>query len=376
MMSNNRPKHLSLVSNEELIASRVDPTYYSKVGVIRVSRDGKVVKLTEQAEAVLFESNEVDRSVELIISDIFPNLKGRNWHKLVETVDECQATKFVDRLPPLRGSKLIECVARTEALESAIDIIINPLTAEKTLLKYYETLFRTSHMDLVIKSNDGKYLAASDAFLNTFDLKREEVIGQSVFDFFPPEFAEHVTTHDNLVYEHGTTVSQVDSIPKGDKSLLVTKIPIQFEADNDSFDGLASVAIDISQLAKKVNRNDLKNQQNSDFLKLSADLLFETDKDWNITYSNLDASRHVSGIRLNVGEDLMFNLTHIVRDTGSLYKYIENLRIGSISNQQFTLSNNLTIKLGIISRYTMVSDVSTLIYRGTISIIHQPNVED
>ncbi|RYZ96659.1 MAG: diguanylate cyclase, partial [Moraxellaceae bacterium] len=64
-----------------------------------------------------------------------------------------------------------------------------------------------------IKDNDGKFVYINPTFERTFDILLEDIIGKTVFDYWPLEVAQKVHAHDAPIYTSNEQVEAYEDVP-------------------------------------------------------------------------------------------------------------------------------------------------------------------
>ena len=100
-----------------------------------------------------------------------------------------------------------------------------------------------------IEPNNSKVLYASDNFIEMVGIPATEMIGKNMYELFPPEFAEKITTDDILVVENGKIIVLDEDL--NNKNYTTIKFPVKFE--NEQY--LAGYTIDITE--RKQNELEL-----------------------------------------------------------------------------------------------------------------------
>jgi PAS domain S-box-containing protein len=75
----------------------------------------------------------------------------------------------------------------------------------------FEALFENSHALIVIRSRDGRYLAANPRFRAVMGLNRLE--GRSIYDILPAELADALLARERRVFETGERLVEEETIP-------------------------------------------------------------------------------------------------------------------------------------------------------------------
>ena len=118
----------------------------------------------------------------------------------------------------------------------------------KTLSNELEAILDRIPATIFRKNRKGEYTQVNQAFTETFNLNKEDIIGKTSFDFFPSDRAEIIHKNDLKVMTSGKPQlnNEVNVDVDGEKkSLIINKIP-QFNTDGDVI-GLIGITTDISQ---------------------------------------------------------------------------------------------------------------------------------
>jgi rsbT co-antagonist protein RsbR len=122
-------------------------------------------------------------------------------------------------------------------------------------------LQEASHLQAVIdtfddliffKNREHRWTGCNDAFCRLLGLRREQVIGHSDADYFPPEQAEVFLQIDSQVMETGEPIANEEQITTSDGSvhtIYTRKYPLRDETD--TIIGLAGIITDITGLKKR-----------------------------------------------------------------------------------------------------------------------------
>lgn len=132
------------------------------------------------------------------------------------------------------------------------------LAAERNMLR---TIIDTVPEIIYVKNNEGRFILINKACREAMSYvpTATEIIGKTVFDIFPQEYAERQWAEDQQIVETGVSVKGVEEVGNPETgqivTLLTTKVPLK---DNyDHVVGLVGVAHDISDL-KHIERQALE----------------------------------------------------------------------------------------------------------------------
>ncbi|REJ86418.1 MAG: PAS domain S-box protein [Planctomycetota bacterium] len=97
----------------------------------------------------------------------------------------------------------------------------------------YHSLVDNLPIYLVRKDLDGRVTFANDNLCRLLERPRDEVIGRTDYDFFPPDLAEKYRTDDRRVIETGQVFSDIEENRSGDRASFfeVRKTPIRDSSD-------------------------------------------------------------------------------------------------------------------------------------------------
>ncbi|MBN1382424.1 MAG: PAS domain S-box protein [Deltaproteobacteria bacterium] len=101
---------------------------------------------------------------------------------------------------------------------------------------------------IYFKDKDGNYLACNQAFADYIGLDKEQIIGKTDFDIFPPEKAEFNHSNESAVinYAYPQYIASWNSKPDGKRLLIETCISPYLQTDG-KLCGIVGVSRDISE---------------------------------------------------------------------------------------------------------------------------------
>ena len=120
-----------------------------------------------------------------------------------------------------------------------------------------------------IKDADGRYIMVNSRFEELFSCKKEEVVGKTVYDIFPPDVADQFRRNDQMVIIHKKPYQAEDRIPLHDDThwYLSVRFPL--------FDETGQVA---RVCGISVNITDLKQAQHK-LRRLSGSIITNQEKE-------------------------------------------------------------------------------------------------
>ena len=161
----------------------------------------------------------------------------------------------------------------------------------KALSNELEDIFDRIPATIFRKNRKGEYTQVNQAFADTFNLKKEDIIGKTSFNFFPSEQAEIFHENDLKVMRSGEAqLDEMNVDVEGEKRWLVmNKIP-QFNTDGEVI-GLIGITTDISQqiaYEQEIIESEKKYRQ---LIEDSLEGVWIIDEEANTTLVNLSMSR-------------------------------------------------------------------------------------
>ncbi len=131
-----------------------------------------------------------------------------------------------------------------------------------------------------VRPNESRNLFASDNFQEMIGVSADEMIGKSMRELFPPEFADKITADDWLVVSQGLIVHQEEEL--GGRHYTTIKFPIQLEERHL----LAGYTIDITE--RKRAEEELRRRENQlqKILEILPIGLWFADREGNLLRGN------------------------------------------------------------------------------------------
>jgi len=205
------------------------------------------------------------------------DLEARS-ENLTKVVDNFQTEFFSPRVYGGQGAHLrgLASVLRDEngaivgAIETFRDITVRK-EAEKTIkeqLNFLQSLLDAIPNPVFYKDAEGLYRGCNKAFEAFFGVNREELIGKSVFDLAPREFAEVYFNKDTELFSKpGTQVYEAQTKSADGSLRNVIYHKATFSNVDGTLGGLVGVILDISH-RKKVEEGLIESEQ---FMKAILD---------------------------------------------------------------------------------------------------------
>lgn len=140
-----------------------------------------------------------------------------------------------------------EIIAVVETLE---DITDRKLAEEETAAHYafLQTIIDAIPNPIFYKDANGLYMGCNSAFTSFFGKKQHEIIGQSLLDLMPEEYAQTSIRNDRLIFESGSSAQYETDLVRSDnlpRNVLVSKAPF-FRGDG-TFAGIVGAFVDITE---------------------------------------------------------------------------------------------------------------------------------
>ncbi|NTW81687.1 MAG: PAS domain S-box protein, partial [Geobacteraceae bacterium] len=182
---------------------------------------------------------------------------------------------------PIRNSRN-EIIAAVETLE---DITERKLAEETTVA---HNLFLQEIIDAIpnpvyFKNIKGVYLGCNIAFKVFFGKTADKIIGHTLLDIMPEDYAEESIRNDQTVIESGSSVQYETELVRGDdivRNILVSKAP--FSNPDGSLGGIVGAFVDVTDQHEK----DEQIRKMSRAIEQSPASIVMTNADGNIEYVN------------------------------------------------------------------------------------------
>ncbi|MBX2870419.1 MAG: PAS domain-containing protein [Acidiferrobacterales bacterium] len=378
MTSQNITNAPKLVKHTSRDAAMDRPDFFA-TGIINVKASSEIVSANNIATELLGFPEEFEFRGKNFL-EVCSSLGTESWSELLAELEQNKACEFGAVFLNYVGDYVeLNCLAVFELGASVMDIYLSDTDEQGgkydavfRKLEICESFLETDLMDINIKNTDMEYEVTSGLFEKTFSLESGGAVGKTPFDIYPPAFADHVTSHDQMVLDRKQVVTQIDVVPYSGKHLLVQKFPL---FRNNSVSGIGVFAVDVTSLKDTERRLlDSKNKY-SDYVDLCEDILWEADGDWLLRESNVADVPNISGIELKNGENFLSAIKANLSNSSEFEIFVNSLGKNEILKQVFELKNGFRIRLGI-KACTMATGINGMadshedvFYRGIITIL-------
>lgn len=155
----------------------------------------------------------------------------------VAEMGEREMRELLEALVDERTCKLREEIAAREAADAA-------LIAKEMLL---ETIIDAATAVIFVKDRDGRYLLVNRRYLVLGNWQREDVIGNTDFDLYSRELAEHLKENDRSVLEGAVPVEFEETLEtiEGVRTYIALKVPLM--TPNGEIFAVCGIATDITE---------------------------------------------------------------------------------------------------------------------------------
>ncbi|HWH70959.1 MAG TPA: PAS domain-containing protein, partial [Candidatus Sulfotelmatobacter sp.] len=194
----------------------------------------------------------------------------------------------------------------------------------------YHSLVETLPQNIFRKNRQGRFTFANQQFCKMLSRSLDQIVGQTDFDFFPPELAEKYQLDDRRVMETGKAYETVEEHqPPGGSKLYVQVVKTPLYGADGSIIGLQAIFWDITQqrlaeekirranaaLAQSRKELRAKNQQMEEELQMAREIQL-----------TMLPQQYPTFPRLEPESESAFHFTH---------RYLPN---GSVGGDFFTIS--------------------------------------
>lgn len=201
-----------------------------------------------------------------------PDCKGQGYPHKMESCRTCPVYKYNF------GDEIQDLAEAFDVMAVTVKRNIEELTErEKTISRQQgllKTIMNVTPDFITLQDRDLKYKFASKAFCDYFNLREEEIIGQTDFEIFSEEQADLNYHEDKQILIMGKPLSKEISFnrPEGQKWLHVIKVPVYDKVEG--IIGLLLTARDISML-KKYQEQLIQSQKMEDLGRLAGGVAHE-----------------------------------------------------------------------------------------------------
>ena len=215
------------------------------------------------------------------ISRFCPEDKKNEQEQMLKLIYDCGMIQgYETERQAIDGKRIaveISLSLRTNELGSPIGInailrdISKRKNAEIKLLEneaFFNSLLEAIPVPIYYKNREGKYLGFNKAYESFFGADRDQLIGKTVFDITPPEFARVYHSKDLELFESGgyqEYESQVKNFKGALRDVIFNKAI--FKDKNGSFLGLVGTILDITERKKA----EKEISENNDKIKMILD---------------------------------------------------------------------------------------------------------
>lgn len=254
----------------------------SKDGILLTDTRGKVVEWNKSLERIFGIPKEkaINRYIYEIQYDLIENVEDINRNKdefkeLMKDYLKTGKNKLLSDTGIIKINfenykkvlQIIPNVIKTKNGNIICDIFrditdeYNAGTKLKSNLNFLETLLDTIPSPVFYKDKEFRYLGCNAAFEKFIGIKKEELIGKSVFDLYDKEIAEVYHRKDLELIQNGSYQTYEFSA-KDDKDELKDVIFYKsvFKNEKNEVDGLIGVVVDVTRL--KQVQNELEQYAN------------------------------------------------------------------------------------------------------------------
>lgn len=237
-------------------------------------------KLTNIAQELYVERGRRDEFIKLMEqNDVVKNFESRIYRKdgtIIWIAENVRAVRGADgKLLYYEGT--VEDITAQKHAEQQI----------KDSEALYHSLVETLPQNIFRKDLNERFTFANTRFCQTLGRSRDEILGRTDFDFFPPELAAKYQKDDQLIIETGKMFEAIEeNQPPGGEKIYVTVVKTPLYSASGDIIGLQGIFWDITEkkraeervrkttieLAQSREELRAKNQQMEDDLKMARDI--------------------------------------------------------------------------------------------------------
>lgn len=197
------------------------------------------------------------------------------------------------------GIEMVRDITKRKQVEAALERQANLL----------QRLIDTMPSPIFYKDTTGVFLGCNDAFSHCSGIAKEDVIGKTVHELFPPALAaSHDEMDQKLLAEPGVQIyeSTIPCLDNSDRQVIFNKAT--FTDANGALAGLVGIVIDITRIKESENRiKQLNDELSGHAAELAA------------------ANKELEAFSYSVSHDLRGPLTRIYSASQALNDYTESM---------------------------------------------------
>lgn len=207
---------------------------------------------------------------------------------------------------------------------------------------YYQSLTQAMPLALFRKDCEGRLTFLNQACLDTVGRPFTEVLGKTVYDFYPPELAQQYDADDRQVLETGMTLQRIEAHQSSQQAartyVQVVKSPVRDEAG--TIIGTQGIFWDITDritLETALRESEATNQA---VLEAIPDLLLKMHRDGTYLQVHKSSGVHlINSDRLQVGNNIWDILPEamVVERMGYIQQALDTNRL-QVYEYEFTLA--------------------------------------
>ncbi|MBF0467018.1 MAG: PAS domain S-box protein [Nitrospirae bacterium] len=202
------------------------------------------------------------------------------------TVREDELSKHRESLEQLVSLRTDELNASNESLESEVEArkiteasLVETNNKLNSLISYIPDI-------VLFKDVQKRFILVNKVFEEIIGLKRAEVLGKTVEDFFPANDAEVYTNEDETVMRTRNTIRNVKKLHIGDKNIYLDTINAPIFDNSGTLIGLVVIGRDITEMTNITNALQESEGKYRALVENSNDIISRLDKDNRYLYIN------------------------------------------------------------------------------------------
>ncbi len=155
--------------------------------------------------------------------------------------------RTADRTPMRKSRRVSDCCLSSTDVPAEQTLRRELERRQNEHRQFLETLFSAIPSPLYYKDTQGRYLGCNTAFEALIGRPRQDILGQTAFELYPPDHADIYDAHDRRVFRENTAEryeAQLRDAAGGDHHVILSKAP--FTSADGQVLGLVGVVTDIT----------------------------------------------------------------------------------------------------------------------------------
>ncbi|MBU4316651.1 MAG: PAS domain S-box protein [Proteobacteria bacterium] len=252
---------------------------------------GRILSVNPWATKVL--GVDRDTLLQMNLRDFLMPETTREFDEYLKTVETQGEVKGLLAIQTRTGKKLIweyhTTLRSKESEEPIVRGVAHDITERKQVMdalreseEKYRTLVESLPQEVFAKDRQSVYLSCNENFARDLEIRPEEIVGKTDYDFFPEELAEKYRADDFRIMASGRTESFEDQYVKNGRNAWAYTIKTPIRDKDGNTVGVLGVFSDITEQKQA----SMERERMMAAIEQVGDIIFTTDGSGAIQYVN------------------------------------------------------------------------------------------